>query len=661
MFRSVLAIVCAAVVFVAAGCATTKTVTIRTDPPDALIRIPDAAPVLGMVRQQFTFDTPTRTYLISATRVGFRDATEWIKLDDPRTEITLKLKPETRSVDFIVKPVPAVISIDGKPITTDPVNGVTQEIEMGVDPKTNIPIVHEVTATHENFQPATLKISRADTSRTYTLTLEPMSKPISVSTDPPGAQIYLDDSLLGTSPLKDVPVDFPVNFADNQFIPRTLKAVKAGYADKEISINWDNGKRDYAIDFAANTKQVRITTDPPGAKVFVDGNEIPTGAGGRAVTALQFPPINSEGQLKTYVATVSKKSDDAEWETKTIQIGWDAGREDYTVALNEIRTRPVQLLLTNIRHGQSGWEIIPDWVSTQAMRDTAEPAGRPTPQAIHKLAKGYQLGSVTLSPDGSTLLFTTLSTAADGKSDFHSQICSVRADGSEERKLITDGKSLDVMPSFTPAGDQIVFSSNRGGRRLNVWRVPATGGVEPTRLTSSESNDLWPMIDSDPRPRLFYQSMIDSRSDPRIFMMQLASASPTDLVYGSQPRVGPKNDSIVYWVKSESSDNRDIFRITDRGGAPENLTNTPDADEYDANWSRDGTRIVFASNRGVDDTGRHNYDIWMIDLAKPQQPIQLTANGSHDDSPVFDVMGENVYFRSNRGGEWGIWKISLPK
>jgi Tol biopolymer transport system component len=99
--------------------------------------------------------------------------------------------------------------------------------------------------------------------------------------------------------------------------------------------------------------------------------------------------------------------------------------------------------------------------------------------------------------------------------------------------------------------------------------------------------------------------------------------------------------------------------MSDRGGVPQNISNTPDADEFDVNWSRDGGRIVFAADRPTDDKGGHNCDIWMIDLARPEQPIQITTNASHDDCPAFDISGNAVYFRSNRGGEWGIWRISV--
>ena len=71
-------------------------------------------------------------------------------------------------------------------------------------------------------------------------------------------------------------------------------------------------------------------------------------------------------------------------------------------------------------------------------------------------------------------------------------------------------------------------------------------------------------------------------------------------------------------------------------------------------------RIAYASDAGVDEDKRHNYDIWILDLTKPNAPpAQVTKNPSLDDHPVWDPSGRAIYFRSNRGGEWGIWKIAL--
>jgi TolB protein len=130
-----------------------------------------------------------------------------------------------------------------------------------------------------------------------------------------------------------------------------------------------------------------------------------------------------------------------------------------------------------------------------------------------------------------------------------------------------------------------------------------------------------------------------------------------------QPRVSPEArpdaNTLLFTNVNEKSGKRDIFRLKTDGGLPENLTNTPDVDDFDPAWNQEGSKVAYVSDSGVDEEGRHNFDIWILDLAKPAQPVQLTTNGSWDDRPVWDPSGNYIYFRSNRGGEWAIWRIGV--
>src|SRR5204863_1520971 len=138
-----------------------------------------------------------------------------------------------------------------------------------------------------------------------------------------------------------------------------------------------------------------------------------------------------------------------------------------------------------------------------------EGAAKIPPQQITRLQRGTQIDTLAVSPDGTRLLFTIVS--GKDKNSFRSQLVMLHTDGSGGADYLSDGRSLEITPSFTPGGDQIVFSSNRAGKRLSVWSMSATGAPGITQLTTGDSNDLWPSIDNDPKPRLFYQSSVDTR------------------------------------------------------------------------------------------------------------------------------------------------------
>jgi len=56
----------------------------------------------------------------------------------------------------------------------------------------------------------------------------------------------------------------------------------------------------------------------------------------------------------------------------------------------------------------------------------------------------------------------------------------VRTDGTGGADIVSDGKSLDIMPSFSPGGDQIVFSSNRSGSLATVKSSATASGTRST-------------------------------------------------------------------------------------------------------------------------------------------------------------------------------------
>jgi hypothetical protein len=644
------------------GCATTRTVTIRTTPPDAIIRIDGVERSRGQIREKFVFERAGQTHRVVATRKGYYDESKIITRDSVETDLLLELRPETWRISIIPN-VAARISINGKPVSPDLLSSYSTELVMGFDER-DVPVSYTISAERENYEPVTRTVTRNDPEWAYGafhLKLPFLKKRLAIRSDPPGAEIFVDQRRLGTTPIVDVPVEFPVD-ANDQFIPLKLRAEKAGYEPGEIEIAWDSGKTEYQVNPKIFEKEVSFITTPPGATVTMDGKELPRDENGMSRTTLRFPPINERGDLPTYAARITLTAEDSEWNPASVQIAYDNGRRRYEVQLKEILTRQVQMLTPLMRRIDGMWEMAPEWEPTLAMKNTDEGPTRKTPQSVVQLAKGAQLGSLAVSPDGARVLYSLL--WVNDQNQFRSRLVQISSDGKSGSTDLSDGTSLDLMPCYTPSGERIGFSSNRHGRRMNIYSMSTFGIPGIREETRGDMNELWPSFDSDAQQRLFYQAMIDTRPDARLYMMEIGTVTRTELnqnISGMQPRVSPRNNSIVFSVHNPGNDNRrDVYKMTDRGESPENLTNSPDADEFDPSWSRDGSRIVFASNKGSDDAVGQNYDIWMMDLSKPNEPpVQITVNGSHDDSPMFDPSGTAVYFRSNRGGAWGIWKMPL--
>jgi len=642
----------------AAGCAATRDVAISTRPPDADITIDGLPRGKGPLTQTFTFASDAETHSVTASRFGYSDTTVTVGKDDPQDNLVIELKPRTKRVSFTVLPVPGVVSVDGRPISPDPVTQISADLDFTVDANGHW-TTHVASVDRPGYKTVQQTVNWADASPDYILTLDVLRKDLSITTTPPGAQVSVNGELLGTSPINYSGFPFPVKPDTNEWIPQHLHVAKPGYDPVDTIISWDDGKTAYHIDIPPRTKTVRLITQPPGAVVKLDGVATTTDAAGVTTAKLVFAPTDDKGTLRTYSGTAVKAASDASiWQPLSFTLHWDEGKTDYALPLIEIKTRNVELLRAKPVHGDEMWQFVPDRINTIAIKDVDENGSTADLSKLTDLPKGSMIDSLTVSPDGSQVLFTLLTSPSP--TELASTMMSVRMDGSGVTTMFGDGKSLDLTPSYTPDGSQIIFSSNRGGRRLSVWEMSAAGDPGITQLTNGEESDLGPMVDSDPKPRLFYEALVDTRPDPRLYMTQLGATTRTDLTRsgGSQPRVSPKGDSIVFTGVNEKTGKRQIFRMADRGGVPVTLS-SPDADEFDAVWSQDGTRIAYVSDRGTDDDGRNNYDIWVLDLSAPDRPQRITRNGSWDDCPSWDPTGKFLCFRSNRGGQWAIWKIAV--
>jgi hypothetical protein len=647
-----------------AGCTEQRMIAFASRPVPANIRIDGVEQGQAPLTHAFNFDGPKTSFRVELSRPGFKDQTIDIT---PRSEssYTIDLKPQTKKITIYVRPFPANISINGRAVTSIPASTYAQEMEFTVD-ASNKWTTYRISAERPGYMPAERMVAYSDPEAIYTLTLEPMRKDITLTTRPPGAKVMLDEEEIGTTPLtyrgpdgKGLP--FNIDPQTGKWNEYAVKFLRAGFDPVESKIGWEEGKADYPFDLLAKSKTVTIDTLPPGGVVKVDGIVLPRDAAGMSFGPLQFPPINDKGDLKTFTATVTKKTVDSEWEPKTITIGWEDGKTKYTVPLKEIKSMQVSLLLAEPKRTDEGWTMARRSILTTAMKDTGEPTAKEPPRKLTNLPKGTIIDSLAISPDGSKLIFSVLQSR--GETDLRSQLMMIRTDGTGGVENFSDGKSLDLHPAFTPDGKNVVFSSNRGGKRQSIWSMSASGNPGITQLTSDDNNDLWPSIDA--ARHLFYQAFVDTRPDPRLFLVELGKTTRTDLTQagGYQPRVSPeaKPDSgtLLFSNINEKTGKRDLFSVKTEGGNPENLTNSPDVDDFDPAWNHEGTKIAYVSDAGVDEDQRHNFDLWLLDLAHPGPPLQLTTNGSWDDCPVWDPSGQYLYFRSNRGGEWAIWRIGV--
>lgn len=689
------------------GCARSRTFTIYAKPADARLVIDGIDRGPGPITRRFEFGGSSDAARVVAIREGYESKTQRLNANTPRDTVVIELRPIGPKAILSVEP-PAMVRVNGVLVRPTPVRQYELTLDGSTPDKT-----YSVVAEQTGYARETRTISAKDPQGYYRIVLKPLNpvdrsagtgnaspqarrtvpdpamrpapaaKPpplrrdIVIRTDPPaaGAKIYIGDENWGDREVQLTGHEFARDAAGKP-TPQQVSATAPGFEGGRITMRWEDDKSLYLVPLGRRRKEVRIATDPPNAVVTVNGKTLPKNAEGVATETLYFPPQDTPEKPTTYVAAVSAPdvpgSISGAFEPGQITIGWDDGRKDYAAALNPsrfVKTPLVRAVPTWDERG--GWRATAARSDALAARDPGEGAGRPTPQPLRELPPGTMLDSVVASPDGSLVLYTEL-TAREGTTPLKSQMRLLTSDGAPGPALPSDGRHFDAMPSFTPDGSEIVFTSDRTGGGLDVWSMKvAPGGAVRQLARGGEKAALWPMIDASPSPRLFYEEYLKSETRStearsEIHMVSLRAKPPANLRLspGARPRASPRADAVVFTLADPATGKRDLYLITDREGIdfgpPVNLTRTPDVDEFDPAWSRTGGKIAYASDAGTDDTGGRNYDLYVLSPSNPQRPVRITYNGSWDDSPALDPAGTNVYFRSNRGGRWGIWKARVP-
>jgi Tol biopolymer transport system component len=457
---------------------------------------------------------------------------------------------------------------------------------------------------------------------------------VTINSDPAQASVYQKGLSMGTTPYTTPPIG-PLS---GNWLGELRKD---GYVPKPISLS-SGGPTNVLIKL--ERPKITLTSIPGGASVYTQTGEMV----GQTPVVI---PLTSDTQ--TYELRLMS------YNSKSVTLTPSSPQTFEVNMGTQIPGNVYQELVVVDRKIQVQSSVV------FADRDVIERS--PSVRAVRWLTDfpaTRWVGGFALSPDGKRLIMDVLDQepAPDGTLTKFSNLWSIDVGAGGSMKRCTDGNYIDDAPCFSPDGKFVYFASSRAGKN-SIFRVANQGGGGLSLVTPGTTIDRFPQISPNSQ-LLMWTAFTEGTTIPQIWSLSLSANGlptglPMQLREGQEPRWSPDGKTILCAVMDRNVGKWKIWTMQPDGTQPTQLTTGSDANDIHPSWSPDGSKIIFASDRGISG-GIPNYDIWIMN-ADGSNPQQLTTNGSRDDHPIISPDGKTIYFRSNRGLKWDVWVMELAE
>jgi len=247
------------------------------------------------------------------------------------------------------------------------------------------------------------------------------------------------------------------------------------------------------------------------------------------------------------------------------------------------------------------------------------------------------MGDPHISPDGKVAAYV-LTTIDQKKNRRESSIWVVPIDGSAApRRLSAEGFSSNS-PRWSPDGKTLAFLSARSSdlpagetAKSQIYLLSIAGGGEAIALTKLKNA---------------VQTYQWSPEGSRIVVV--STSGPMDGVATADRKSDVRHYTHIQYKFNDTGwfddKRRHLWVVSVPGGEAKQITEGQDWNDTDPQWSPDGTRIAFVSDRtGKAYDNGHNTDVWVIPAAGGTL-TKISDHAFEDESPRWSPDGKQILF-----------------
>lgn len=223
---------------------------------------------------------------------------------------------------------------------------------------------------------------------------------------------------------------------------------------------------------------------------------------------------------------------------------------------------------------------------------------------------------------------------------------------------LTSASGIEAQPTLSPDGKWVAYTSAASGN-FDIY-LQSVGGQNSINLTKdSPVADTHPLFSPDGE-RIAFRS---SRDSGGLFVMGRTGEAPRHLTPdGFDASWSPDGSRLVYAtvsadVPTDRSALSSLRIVRLDSGA---ITTLLEMDGMSPAWSPNGKFIAYWTHTAGPgkDAAVANRDIWMIP-ADGGTPWKVTDDADVDWCPAWSPDGSVLYFVSNRGGSMNLWRVPM--